>query len=581
MKLKILAIVFAIVVIALIAFSQTNRKAFAAAEDFPRGALVYAQINDFPAFIKLWNESKFKSKYLASENFEDFKNNHLGRKLASRWAEFNEAGGFPLDLETVANLTETGAAIAVYDVGKLEFVFVAPISDEIFTATKFFQNRNKFAEEMLADGTIIYRATVEADRGRQKQELIYANAKGRFVLATSEKLLSQTLNNIKGAKTKNRLSDEPAFAALSEKIEPHIAAVWVNQTALNDDYYFRRYWLMSDGKNLKNLRAGIFDFEMQEGKLIEHRKFLLNEPVQISPIGNAQAAELLSFLPENIPFYRLQSANRKTIDEAVKNTIFDRRKPEEKQETNNQIYFSSFDDDSDYSSGYYGNLSEKFDEAINDDDAEETIESRAADFDFSRFLQSAAPRGVLTFTAPQILPAPLFVEFNRAAIFNLTSPDEFNREEFEAAIARKLSEQTMIASPDVKLNWESKTENDLSLRVLKLPMLGIEICYTARGAALILTNDANFLRSVLSQRNSAKMPDLKTPITGLTVINLDQKENAYTSVFTMLAANKAADEFFSGNIESLLDSISEVGKIEIKENYSRNLLEEELIMTFK
>jgi len=49
----------------------------------------------------------------------------------------------------------------------------------------------------------------------------------------------------------------------------------------------------------------------------------------------------------------------------------------------------------------------------------------------------------------------------------------------------------------------------------------------------------------------------------------------------MLAANKAADEFFSGNIESLLDSISEIGKIEIKENYSRNLLEEELIMTFK
>ena len=49
------------------------------------------------------------------------------------------------------------------------------------------------AEETLENGTIVYRAKVEADRGRQKQELIFTNAKGRFVLATSEKLLAQTL----------------------------------------------------------------------------------------------------------------------------------------------------------------------------------------------------------------------------------------------------------------------------------------------------------------------------------------------------------------------------------------------------
>jgi len=583
MKFKIPVIVFVVVAAAtaLIAFSQINKKQFAPAEDFPRGALVYAQISDLPAFIKLWNESKFKGKYLASENFGNFKNQHLGRKLASRWAEFNEADGFSLDLETVAGLTENRAAIAVYDIGKLEFVFIAPISDEIFAATKFFQSRNKFAEETLDGGAIVYRVAVEADRGRQKQELIFAKVNGRFVLATSEKLLTQTLNNIKGGQAKNRLSDEPAFAALSGKIEPHIAAVWINQTALNDDYYFKRYWLMSDVAELKNIRAGIFDFEIQKDKLIERRKFLLNKTVEIMSFDKAQAAELLSFLPENIPFYRLRSANPEAIDEAVKNTVFERRKYSERQTTNHQAYFSSFDDYDDYSGDDYDDLSDKFDETITETDEAETVERSAAETDFSGFTRTAAPRSVLTFTEPKILPAPLFVEFNRAAVFDLALPDEFNRQAFEAAIIRHLIGQTMISAPDVKLNWESKTENDSSRRVLKLPGIGIEVCYAMRGKTLILANDEEFLRNILSRQNPVKTADDETPLTALTVVNLERREEAYDSIFAELSKNKAADAFFTGNIESLLASISDIKKIEIKEKHSLNLFEEELTMSFK
>jgi hypothetical protein len=584
MKLKIPVTVFVFVAAttALIAFSQIKSERFAPAEDFPRGALVYAQINDLPAFIKLWNESKFMDKYLASENFGSFKNQHLGRKLASRWNEFNEASGFPIDLETVAGLTENRAAIAVYDIGKLEFVFIAPISAEVFAATKFFQNRNKFAEETLEGGATVYRAAVEADRGRQKQELIFAAVGGRFVLATSEKLLTQTLKNIKGGQAKSRLTDEPAFAALSEKIVPHVAAVWVNQTTLNDDYYFKRYWLMSDVAELENIRAGIFDFEIQADKLIERRKFLLDKPVEITPFENAQAAELLSFLPENISFYRLHSANPKTIDEAVENTIFERRKfNENQQKTNHQAYYSSFDDYNDYSGDDYENLNEKFEETITEIDEEETIENRETDIDFSSFLKSTAPRHILTFTEPEVLPAPLFVEFNRAAVFNLASPGEFNRQAFEAAIARNLAGQTMISAPGVKLNWESNSENDLPSRVLKLPAIGIEVCYAMRGKMLILANDEDFLRNILSQQTPVKTADYETPITALTVVNLERRESAYDLVFAELTKNKAADEFFTGNIESLLDSLSEVRKIEIRENYSRNLLEEELIINLK
>ncbi len=580
MKSKIFLTIFVVAVVAVFIYSQTKRKAFVAAEDFPREAVLYLQIADLPALIKLWNESELKEKYLASDNYNDFRNRHLGRKLASRWQEFSDSAGFAIDLDVLSSITGNQASIALYDVGKLEFVFITPVSDEIFAATKFASNRNKFTEETLDDGTVIYRADVEADRSRQTQELIFTQLKGRFILTTSEKLLVQTLNNINGKKSKNRLIDEPLFNLLSEKIEPHLATVWLNQTALNDDYYFKHYWLMSDPGKLKNLRAGIFDFEMQEGKLIERRKFLLKKAVESAQIENSVAEKMLTFLPSAIPFYRLQSGNQITIDQAVEKTIFARRQVTEKKMRNYYSDYSSLNDYNDYSSDDYESLGEKFDETIDDSDDADKIERREFEIDFSRVLQAANPRAVLTFTQPKTLPAPMFVEFERAAVFHLGSPKSFDRENFEAAIKEKLSAQALIAAPAVKLNWETKSENSYTWHELKLPMLGWKVNYVLVGNELIVTNDSDLLQQILTAPLSLQDRKQNLKFTSLTVINFSERENAYDKVFDELDKKKQGDAFFTNNIKSLLNSISQLNKIEIIESYSQNIFDEELIFSF-
>lgn len=580
MKLKFFIAVLLVSVAAFIAVSQSKNEAFAPAEDFPREALVYVEISDLPAFIRLWNDSKFKEKYLASSNFTELKRRHLGLKLESRWEEFNEACGFAIDSETVSGLAQNKAAIALYDIGKLEFVFIAPVSDEIFAASRFVQNQANFEAETLADGSVIYRKSLEADRGQQKRELIFTHAKGRFILATSEKLLAQTLNNIGGGKAlKNRLIDEPAFKALSEKTAPQIATVWVNQAALNKDYYFKRYWLMSEIESLKNIRAGIFDFSTEDGKLIERRKFLLSQTPNPAVI---KSTESLAYLPENIPFYRLQAADNQTVDDAIRKTIFEARKDSTSDEESDSQYYPSYDFNDFSRSVDYDRLSADFDETIDETaDEEETAETSETVTDFSKFLQSAKPQAVLTFTEPRLLPAPLFVEFRRAAIFNLASPGAFNREAFESAIEKTIAAQVLISAPNAKLKWETKSENETSWRELKLPMLGWEISYATRGDELILTNAASFLREIAA---TVKPPENETSgirLTELTVLNLARKDEAYTQIFDEFARKNAAETFFTGNIESLLDSISEVGKIEIKKHYSRGFLEEEITLILK
>ncbi|MDQ3801657.1 MAG: hypothetical protein M3384_19715 [Acidobacteriota bacterium] len=587
MKLKIFIAVPVIALAAFIAVSQIKNRPFAPAEDFPREALVYVQISDLPALARLWNESGFREKYLASENFHDFQTHHLGLKLHSRWQEFNEAAGFPVDLETVSALAQNKAAIALYDVGKLEFVFIAPISDEIFAASLFARNQANFEAQTLDDETTIYRKNVEADRGRQKQELIFTNAKGRFVLATSEKLLAQTLNNINGGgkSAKNRLSDEPSFKALSERTAAQqTATVWVNQAALNKDYYFNRYWLMSEVESLANIRAGIFDFSLEEGKLTERRKFLLNQPPPNQP-AVIKSVQILAHLPENVPFYRLRGADNQTLDGAIRDTIFDARKDSANDETDSRHYASY--DYYDSSSVDYRSLNENFDETIDETEAEtDTIETSEAVADLSKLLQSARPQTVLTFTEPRLLPAPLFAEFRRAAIFNLASPGDFDRDAFESAIEKNISARVLISAPDVKLRWETKSENSATWRELRLPMLGWEISYATRGDDLILTNASDFLREIAATENPAKnqAPGSSSPpppLTELTVLNLERKEEAYSRIFSALGRKNAAGAFFTGNVESLLDSLSEVGKIEIKKYYSGGFLEEEITMILK
>lgn len=580
MKFKLAATVFVAGVTFFIALSQSKNSPFAPAEDFPRGALVYAQIADLPRLIKLWNESKFKGKYLKSENYESFQKSHLGLKLARRWTEFNEAAGFSVELETLSGLTNSKGAIALYDIGKLDFVFIAPASKEIYAATAFVRQQDKFAQETLEDGTIVYRVKVEADRGRQKQELIFTHTGGRFVLATSEKLLYQTIKNINDRTSKNSLADDPLFKSLSETFDAHAATVWVNQTALNDDYYFKRYYLMSEVEELKNIRAGIFDFSVnkEDGKLIERRKFLLAQSVKKPDISTSQAQESLPFLPANIPFYRLQSADMQSLNGSVLATMFEQQKTFTKTATRRHYY--SFSDYEDSETQNYSALSADFDETIDEsqnNDSSATVE--IPEVDFAQSLQKAEPKTILTFAEPKIMPAPLFADFRRAAILTLNKPSAFDRDSFEQTIAKRFSSMVAVSASGTEFNWESKNESGSSWRELNLPMTGWKAAYTIKDNVLILGNDTEFLREIMASQSNIKTPS--SSFAELTVVNFSQRDAAFDQIFKRLAGKNNTDSFFTGNVSSLLDSADALKTIEIKRNYEQSFLMEEITVDFK
>jgi hypothetical protein len=580
--------------------------------------LVYAQFESLPELIKQWEQSSLKERYLRSTNYQQLQHRHLALKLLSRWEEFNDAVGFPLDLATIGSSTNGAAAVAIYDIGQLDLLFVAPISEEQVALTQFFKSKDQFEEKETPDGTPYYSQPVEADRGRQKQVLAFATVNGRFLLGTNEKLFQRAIANITKRTHKDSIADDPAFIALSGKVNPHFATVWVDQSRLNADYYFRHYWLMQNAGDLKTIRAGIFDLERQESKWIERREFLTTGPVQRSNAGMSatEIRRLYSHIPDDAPFVRIRSLRNNSSLSAtlVRDTLFD--SPVDQDSGNRSWNWQSYSSDDFYpaSDDYYdaydrfSSLDESYDTTIDDPyDARltERVEPGrnplAAELEsqfltgLQNVLSSARPSAVAVATTPHAGKGPLFVEFRRVAIVNLQSPGNLRGELLEQTVAQAVLGRLTVVNSGSQLKWTSRSEAGLVWRSLDIPMLGWEICYALNANMLILSNSNELMKTAL--KSQEKPLRSTSDLDELTIIRFDRRKESFDDVVNVLDADaikkqqkpsdpntnpiEGSQEFFSGNISSLLTVASDVGHIEIKRKSLGNNLHEEIEIVMK
>ncbi len=593
---------------------------FELAKDFPRGAVVYAQFKDLPAAIKQWEESSIKERYLASVNYRKMWTRHLANKLFSRWEEFNAAAGFTLETSVFSAIADNRAAIAIYDIGRLDLIIVAPLSDAKFEVTQFFQNKDNFEVMELPDGTSYYLRDVEADSGRQNQQIGFAQLNGRFVIATSEKLLLRAIANIRGGSKKDRMTDEPSFQSLSKTVTPHFITVWVNQTRLNDDWYFKRYWAMRNPEELKNIRAGIFDLEIQSNRWVERREFLFDGrvPAAGAALSKKTLQQIERIIPEDVAFARIRAigADQKAAIEMVRDTLFDRKVEgqSESRDWNWRRYDSSdfdvaADEEEFYGHSRYSRLSNRYDLDVDDPDdagergadgagvAELRLKGEAKfSTSLSSALKPAGPSVAAKIADPRAAEGPLFAEFRKAAIIALENPASLERESFESAIAGLAASRLMIAGAPATFDWSDRNANGAAWREMRLPMLGRSFCYGIRGQYLVISNNPKTLESLMAVSKSKNNLQIDTPAHELTIIRLSERETAFDQIFAKLdeprikayweerrgekiarlSPNEPSMEFFSGEIPSLLDVAAPARQIRIQRSYSAGRLREEV-----
>jgi len=544
-------------------------EAFALSKDLPRGAIVYAQFSDLPALIKHWDESKLKSKYVESANFEKFQNRHLTLKLLKRWKEFNDALGFSLDANALIGSSENKSAIALYDIGGLDIVFIAPIGSERIAETIFHKNKDKFEELTLSDDTTYYSLSFDADRGRKQQKVLFTEVKGRFVLATNESLFLRAVANINGKTKKDSLADEPSFFELSKIVTPHDTTVWVDQTKLNKDLYFKNYWIMSNANDLKNIRAGMFDLEIKEDKWIERREFLSAKNISDKTISQTEINRMKEIMPTDAPLLKMKTIdNEHEAELLIRKTLFDILKDKNRSEKKSWNSSTDFDDaqsgyyyEEDYDS--YSSLYSSLDEKI--DDVEETENEIKLKPDYLReTIQKAEPVYSVFVAKPQPVKEPFFAEFNRALFLKLQKPNSFSSNSFEDSIATVIENRLLVSGAKANLKWNDAKENNLSWRELSLPMLGWKLCYWLKKNELIIANNSNTMNEILASQQNRKEPGAEdnTFFASVTVIRFDKRDSAYNQIIQPLEKN--TDSFFINDIGSLLDVVADVKTVEIR-----------------
>jgi len=494
-------------------------------------------------------------------------------KIASRWQEFSDALGMPIDTDVVASLADKRAAVAVYDIGKLDIVFIAPMNEATFEATKLMEGSDKFDSEQLDDGTEIYRVDVDADKGRQKQQVLFTHRKGRLIVATSEKLLAQTVSIITGRLKKNALADDPAFSTLATRVTPKTAAVWVDQAALNSDYYFKRYWLMSDVGGLKNLRSGMFDLSIGKGEIVENREFLLKEPVTVASVSALDARQLMSRVPDGAPYYKIERASKEVMNSPLASVLSLGGQGNVSTASNSGRRFTdaSYDDD-------YG--SDKFEKYINetDEDAVPGPGKDTATVDLASSIEAAGPRAVLALERSRAQQAPLFIDFDRAVVATLSSPAAFDRAGFEKALSEALAARLLVRGQNLDAQWVTKADKGVLFRVLAAPVLDWDVEYAVQGNQLVVSNSREFLLDVLATHGRG-LGAAAEQYSDLTVIRPAEIRDDFQSTFERLATAK--DDFFTGNILSFVSSVPMVEKIEKNRSFAGNLMREQLKLTLK
>ncbi len=555
----------------------TPEDGYKQAEDFPRDALIYIQIRDLPSLINLWNESKLKQKYFESGNFAEFQSNHLALKLAERLDEISKSVGFFTDFDILPTISENKAALAVYDVGKIEFVFIAPISEEKILASAFFTNSSNFGEITLDDGTVVHTLETPVDRQRQTQKIFFTDFHGRFILATTEKYFLQTLGNIKGKTPNNRLSEAANFKQLAQKTMPNLVTVWLDQAKLNDDWYFKHYWLMSGGNELKNLRAGIFDFEIQTDKLVEKRVFLTNSEKSAANIQPEIANRLNKLIPANVPFYRLQTAGNANTAESVSGVLFDNRNSAENRQENPRMNYYFRDWEKSYS---YSSLGSDFDEQIdNIDDETSNLPPKSQNNlneNLAKIIGEAQPAASAKIFSPQSLPSPLFFDNRQALIISLQNRSNLSDEILEKSLIETAKNYLTIGNSNADFEWKDLPAVEFKARQLKMPSLGWSVFYAFKNNELIFSNSEELLKEIVTANNQVKFD---ASFSEFSTINLTGHESAFDDIFGQIADaenTNNTDDFFTGNIAGLLDVISDVERIEIKRSSERNFLHEEI-----
>ena len=471
----------------------------------PSGALLYLEARDFGALLRDWNASAEKRAWLDSANYEGFTRSRLFGRFEQAWQEFATAAGFRPDMQLVESIAGGPSALALYDIGKLEFLYISELPAAHAMQNLLWQSRAKYEarEALSGSGGAPFYVRVDPASGRVVAFAVYRDY---VLLGTREELVAGALRLLAGEKPP-ALDQDPWFReSLRAASAPGDLRLVMNLESMIRTPYFRSYWIERNTSTFKPYWAAIADVKLARAQIREDR-LLLRRAAEPSP--KASVAELTRLVPHDAGLYRAwASPDVPKVVQLIRDKLLS---PEIGHATNTE-YAPPVPES--------GNAGTQFDlEARIDEPPLADSPERLANEPLRNLLTGADIQSVLHVQTSQLRADGVFVETPSAIA--LLASTAWDANAVRAALA-------------------GGAEN---------------VEFTVRGNLLVLANSTSLLNSMLSRVD-------RKPAAGEAIYMARFRHAAERANFDkMMAAldyGKPQPAFFSGNVGSLSRVLSRV-----------------------
>lgn len=266
----------------------------------PAGPLLYLEAKNFSALLADWNSSPQKTRWSESSNFEVFSRSRLFLRLKGAGNQFAAAAGLPPDMNFLAQVAGSRSALALYDIGNLQFLYITYLPTAKSMETTLWQTRAKFDPRNTA-GVDFY---VRRDPESQK-EVAFAVSGDYLLLATREDLLAGALQLMSGSQNRT-VEGEPWWAqSVASAGEAGDLRMLLNLSKIVPSPYFRTYWVQQNITDLSQYSAEVSDLFRSGKKYREERVLIRKVAPAAAPSadGLEAAADLVRLAPGGASIY--------------------------------------------------------------------------------------------------------------------------------------------------------------------------------------------------------------------------------------------------------------------------------------
>jgi hypothetical protein len=271
----------------------------------PAGALLYLEAKDFSSLLSEWNGSPEKQSWVKSDNYEVFSRSRLFLRLKEASDQFTVAAGLPPDMNFLTQVAGKQGAVALYDIGKLQFLYVTRLASASSMQTALWQTRSKFETRSAGGVNFYFRRDPQSER-----EVAFAVSGDYLLLATREDLMAGALQLLGGSKDRSIEAEEWWSQSVAATGPAGDLRMVLNLEKIVPSPYFRSYWVQQNITDMKQYRAAVSDLFISAKEYREERVLLKKAAAgeqKSTEQGAASVGEVIRLVPPTASFYEAKA----------------------------------------------------------------------------------------------------------------------------------------------------------------------------------------------------------------------------------------------------------------------------------